>query len=142
MALGAAVESIAGDLARRTATLFPDASDVARGIAGLGTEAQFGRIVRQFFARFTERCLSYYVDRELPRHVGEGRRFSTLAEQKAFSRALDLHCQQASKIVESFAGGWWSKARFEGDLSEARTARFVGYALKKVRDELRRGAAE
>lgn len=142
MALGAAVESIAGDLTRRTATLFPAAGDAERGIAELGTEVQFGRLIRRFFARFTERCLNYYVDRELPRHVGEGKRFRTLADQQEFSRALDLHCQQASKIVESFAGGWWSKARFENDLSEARTARFVGYALKKVRDELRRGATE
>ncbi len=141
MALGAAVESVTRDLSQRTATLFPERSDVARGVAGLGTEAQFGRLARAFFARFTERCLRYYVDRELPRHVGKNRRFKTLADQQQFSRALELHCQQASKIVETFAGGWWSKARFERDLSEARTARFVSYALKKLRDELRRGAA-
>lgn len=139
MAVGAAVESVTRDLSQRTASLFPQATDVSRALAELGTEVQFGRLARAFFARFTERCLRYYVDRELPRHVGKGRRFKTLAEQKEFSRALELHCQQASKIVEAFAGGWWSKARFERDLSEARTARFVSYALTKLRDELRRG---
>ncbi|HEX5050425.1 MAG TPA: hypothetical protein VFZ65_01505 [Planctomycetota bacterium] len=142
MALAATVESIARDLTQRTTTLFPDAADVPREIAKLGTEVQFGRLAQSFFARFTERCLRYYVDRELPRHVGKGRRFKTLADQKEFSRALELHCQQASEIVEAFAGGWWSKARHERDLSETRTARFVSYALRKVRDELRRGSVE
>jgi hypothetical protein len=120
--------------------VFPQANDVRRAIDKLGTEVQFGRLARDFFARFTERSLKYYVDRELPRHVGADRRFQTLADQKEFSRALELHCQQAAKIVEAFAGGLWSKARLEKDLSEERTARFVSYALKRMRDELRKGA--
>ena len=127
---------------QRTTSLFPEPDDVRREVAKLGTEVQFGKLARDFFARFTERSLKYYVDRELPRQVGGDGRFQTLAEQRDFSRALELHCQQAAKIVEAFAGGWWSKARFEKDLSEERTARFVGYALKKMRDELRKGAAE
>jgi hypothetical protein len=140
MALGAAVEALSKNLEQRTTSLFPETDDVRRAIDKLGTEVQFGRLARDFFARFTERSLKYYVDRELPRHVGADRRFQTLADQKEFSRALELHCQQAAKIVEAFAGGWWSKARFEKDLSEERTARFVSYALKKMRDELRKGA--
>jgi hypothetical protein len=103
---------------------------------------QFGHLARDFFARFTERYLTYYVSKELPQHVGEGRRFEGLEEKQAFSSALELHCRQASKIVESFAGGWYSKARFEKDLTEERTTKFLGYALKKIRSELRRGAAE
>lgn len=142
MALGAAVEALSKNLAQRTASLFPEADDVRREAAKLGTEVQFGKLARDFFARFTERSLKYYVDRELPRQVGGDGRFQNLAEQREFSRALELHCQQAAKIVEAFAGGWWSKARFEKDLTEERTARFVGYALKKMRDELRKGAAE
>jgi hypothetical protein len=142
MALGAAVEALSKNLVQRTATLFPEPDDVRREVAKLGTEVQFGKLARDFFARFTERSLTYYVDRELPKQVGSDRRFQTLADQKEFSRALELHCQQAAKIVEAFAGGWWSKARFEKDLTPERTARFVGYALKKMRDELRRGSAE
>lgn len=142
MALGAAVEALSRNLEQRTATLFPEADDLRREVSKLGTEVQFGRLVRDFFARFSERCLTYYVDRELPRQVGADRRFQTLSDQKEFSQALELHCKQAAKIVEAFAGGWWSKARFEKDLSEERTGRFVSYALKKMRDELRRGAAK
>lgn len=140
MALGAAIESLTRDLVGRTTSLFPDASDVPRALAAVGTEAQFGKLVSGFFARFTGHCLRSFVDRELPRHVGDGQRFRTVAEQAEFARALELHCQQASKIVETFAGKWWAKARHEQDLTEARTGRFVGYALQKMRDELRRGA--
>jgi hypothetical protein len=142
MALGAAVEALSKNLAQRTSSLFPEVDDVRTQVAKLGTEVQFGQLARDFFARFTERSLKYYVDRELPRQVGGDGRFQTLAEQREFSRALELHCQQAARIVEAFAGGWWSKARFEKDLTEERTARFVAYALKKLRDELRKGATE
>lgn len=143
MAEMAAVETLAGTLRDRTVSLFgttPD--DVQREVGKLATEVQFGRFARDFFARFAERFLSYYVSRELPRNVGGDGRFSNADEQRQFREALELHCQQASKIVETFAGGWYSKARFEKDLTEDRTARFVAYALKKVRRELRRGASE
>lgn len=142
MAQLAAVESLSGLLLERSPTLFgADAADVQRELGRLATEKQFGGLARDFFARFTERVLGCFVSRELPVHVGPDRRFANLAEQRNFAEALRLHCQQASKIVETFAGGWYSKARFERDLSEERTARFVGYALTKVKRELRAGAA-
>lgn len=143
MAQMAAVETIAKTLQQRTVDLFgatPD--DVKRELGKLATERQFGGLAREFFRRFSERFLTYYVDRELPRQVGADRRFPTAHERQQFGAALELHCQQASRIVESFAGGWYSKARFEQDLSEPRAARFVAYALKKIRLELRRGGGE
>lgn len=141
MAQHAAVETLSSFLAQRASSLFGSTpKDVQREIGKLATESRFGELARDFFARFTERCLTYAVSRELPIHVGPNQRFGNLAEQREFATALELHCQQASKIVESFAGGWYSKARFEKDLSESRTSRFIGYALKKIKDELRRGA--
>ena len=143
MAQMAAVETLATTLRDRTTSLFGSTpEDVQRELSKLATEKQFGSVARDFFARFTERFLTYHVDRELPRQVGKDGRFPTSAERENFSRALDLHCQQASRIVEKFAGGWFSKARFEQDLTEPRVAKFVGYALKKMRLELRRGATE
>lgn len=138
----AAAETLSGLLRDRATTLFgstPD--DVRRELGKLATEVQFGHLARDFFSRFTERYLTFYVSKELPQHVGAGQRFETLGDERAFASALELHCQQASKIVESFAGGWYSKARFEKDLTEERTTRFLGYALKKIRSELRRGGA-
>ncbi len=139
----AAAETLSGFLRDRASTLFGSTPDDVRAQLGkLATNVQFGHLARDFFARFTERYLTFYVSKELPQHLGAGKRFGSIEEQKAFSSALELHCQQASKIVESFAGGWYSKARFEKDLTELRTTRFLGYALKKIRLELERGAAE
>ncbi len=139
----AAVETLSGFLRDRASSLWGSTpEDVRRELGKGATEMQFGHLARDFFARFTERFLTYYVSKELPQHVGAGRRFEDLNEKQAFSSALELHCRQASKIVESFAGGWYSKARFEKDLTEERTSKFLGYALKKIRGELRRGAGE
>jgi len=140
MAQSAAVETLASLVGARTGNLFgssPD--DVRQEVSKLATDQQFGTVTRDFFARFSQRFLTYYVSRELPQHVGPGKRFRSTAEQSRFTDALDLHCKQAAKIVEKFGGAWYSKARFEKDLSEERTARFVGYALKKMRLELRQG---
>jgi hypothetical protein len=136
----AAAETLSGFLRDRASTLFGSTPDDVRSELGkLATEVQFGRIARDFFARFTERYLTYFVSKELPQHVGAGRRFETVADQRDFAAALERHCREASKIVESFAGGWYSKYRFQKDLTEERTAKFLGYALKKIRSELRRG---
>jgi hypothetical protein len=138
----AAIETLAGLLHDRTASLLGTTpADVKREVGRIATEHQFGELARTFFARFIERFLTYYVSRELPRHVGEGRRFTNLESEKKFAAALKVHCRQAAKIIESFAGSWYSKARFEQDLSEERAGRFLGYALKKIRGELQRGAA-
>lgn len=141
MARLAAVETLAGALRDPSPGLFgPDPDSAQKALARLGTEKQFGGLTRDFFARLTERLLTFYVSKELPQHVGPGRRFETLDEQRAFQEAVGLHARQAARIVETYAGAWWSKARFQRDLTPERTERFVAYAMKKMRDELRRGA--
>ena len=136
----AAAETLSMFLRDRASTLFGSTTeDVRFELAKAATEVRFGLLARDFFARFTGRYLAYFVSKELPQNIGPNRRFGNLDEARAFSSALDLHCREASKIVEAFAGGWYSKARFEKDLTEARAGRFVTYALKKVRSELRRG---
>ena len=143
MARVSAVEAITAITGARAPSLFgttPD--DVQRELGRLATKKQFGGLAQEFFARFTERTLTYWVSRELPTHVGEGRRFDSAAEQRAFQDAVGIHARQASRIVETFAGGWFSKARYEGRLDRENTAKFVAYALKKMRTELRQGSED
>jgi hypothetical protein len=59
---------------------------------------------REFFARFTERYLNYYLSRQLSVHVGRNARFETLDDHSAFNSALRVHCHEVAKIVETFAG--------------------------------------
>jgi hypothetical protein len=142
MAQMAASETIARELGTRAQSLFgTQPRDVQKALAGLSTNKQFSTFARQFFARVTNRCLSYFLSRALTYHLGEGRRFSTLAQQSAFSTALEVHCREASKIVEEFSGGWLSKTNFEkGGISRDDACRFAHVAMRKLVDELKAGA--
>lgn len=141
MAQMAAAESLTGILGQRTQSLFgTTAEDVRRELAALATSKQFGHLARDFFARLTRRYLTFYLSRELSNHIGGERRFADIAEHADFNRALDLHCRQASLIVEEFAGGWFSKTNWEKGISPENARGFAGFALKKLRTELRKGA--
>lgn len=107
MAQMAAAETLTEVIGSRTRGLFgttPD--DVQKQFAALGTNKQFSIFAKDFFARFTNKCLDYFVSRAVTQHVGEGKRFTTLAQQSEFSEALRTYCREASKIVEEFSGGW------------------------------------
>ncbi len=62
-------------------------------------------MARDFFARLSYRSLDYYLSRELADHTGTGKRFGDDGDRVAFEIALRQHTFEASKIVESFAGG-------------------------------------
>jgi hypothetical protein len=65
----------------------------------------------------------------------------TAADHSAFNAALELHCREASRIVESFAGGWFSKANYQGEITLAKARDFSFVALGKISAELRRREA-
>jgi hypothetical protein len=143
MAQMAAAETLTEVIGSRTRGLFgttPD--DVQKQFAALGTNKQFSIFAKDFFARFTNKCLDYFVSRAVTQHVGEGKRFTTLAQQSEFSEALRTHCREASKIVEEFSGGWFSKTNWEtrGEISRKDIAAFTSYAMTKLTAELKRGA--
>lgn len=143
MAQMAASETIAKVLGERTpGSLFgTHPEDVQKALAGLGTNKHFGEFSRQFFSRITNRCINYFLSRAVANQVGEGKRFATLAQQGAFSQALEVHCREASKIVEVFSGGWLSKTNFEkGGISREDARGFAHVAMRKLVDELKAGA--
>lgn len=142
MAELAAVETISRAVGERTQSLFgTSVDDVQRELGRLATNRQFSVFTRQFFARLTERYLDYFLSRTAIDHVGEGKRFATLAQQAEFSKALGLHCQEASKIVEVFSGGWFSKTNWEkGGITRKEAAGFTHVAMGKIAAELKVGA--
>lgn len=138
LARQAAVESLSAIINSKTPSLFDtSAEDVRRELGRLATKDRFAGLARDFFARLTQKTLEYYISRELPNHVGPGKALPGLGQQIAFRAALELHCREASEIVEVFAGTWFSKANFRGQLTPAAAQGFADYALKKMRDELR-----
>lgn len=142
MAQVAAAETIIKAVGDRTPALFGVApADVRGALSALATSAQFGALARQFFARLTNRCMDYFLSRAFSYHVGEGRRFATLAQQASFDEALNLHCREASRIVEDFAGGWFSKTNWEKDgISRQDASGFAHVAMQKLASELKAGA--
>lgn len=143
MAQMAASETITRVIGERTNGLFgATPEDVQREFAKLATNKQFSVFAKDFFSRFTNRCLDYFVSRALSHHLGEGQRFTTLAEQSEFSKALRTHCREASKIVEEFSGGWFSKTNWEtrGEISRKEIGAFTSYAMTKLVSELKQGA--
>jgi hypothetical protein len=82
--------------------------------------------------------LAYFLSKELSNHVGASERFLNTRAHTDFNIALRTHCQEASRIVETFAGGWFSKTNFEGGITREKAGRFAHVALKKITAELRR----
>lgn len=142
MAQMAAAETISKEVGGRTQSLFGTTpADVQSAFSQLATNKQFSGFARQFFSRLTNKCLDYFLSRAMAHHVGEGKRFATLAQQSDFSKALETHCQEASKIVEVFSGGWFSKTNWEQKgIPRDNAAGFAHVAMKKIVAELKEGA--
>ena len=86
--------------------------------------------------------LDYYLSRTLSQHVGPGQRLATPAEHSAFQAALDQHCREAARIVEAFAGGWFSKTNYQGGITREKASDFAFVALGKVSAELKKREAD
>ena len=120
MAQTAGVETLNAVVGPRLRQLFGTApEDVKAAFAALATVKHFGTLAAHFFARFVGKCLNYFLSKTLPDHVGDGGRFHTSAEYGRFIVALDTHCREASKIVETYAGEWFSKHNWQaaGDIT-------------------------
>lgn len=141
MAQMAAAETLTKVLGERSRSLFGTSpADIQRELASLGTTKQFGVFARDFFAGLTRRYLTFFLSRELSNHVGGERRFANITDHAAFNAALDLHCHQAARIVEEFAGSWFSKTNWQqGGTTPENVRGFAWVALKKLRAELRKG---
>jgi hypothetical protein len=137
MAQLAATESLTALSSEKTPTLFGvTASAVQKSLGKFSTEQRFGVLARDFFARLTRRYLMYFLSRELPKHVGEKRRFHNIEDHTEFVQALETHCVQTSLIVERFAGEWFSKTEYVSGITEERAKGFVYVAMKKLGAEL------
>jgi hypothetical protein len=139
MARNAAAESLAAIAGAELPTLFETTADEVRQAVGrLAAPDHFARLARDFFARLTQRHLDYYLSRTLPQTVGPSQSLATTADHSAFNAALEQHCREASKIVEAFSGGWFSKTQYQGGITPEKARAFVFVALGKISAELQR----
>jgi hypothetical protein len=144
MAQLAAVEALAALAGPKSENLWEsDAAPVRSAVRTLSTKEGFATLSHEFFSRFMQRYLTYHLSRELSLHVGPNQRFRDPAEHSEFIERLGVHTRQAAIIVRDYAGGWYSKSKYETGISKASARKFAAYSLTKLRDELRvRGARD
>jgi len=144
MAQLAAVESLSSLIGPRSQNLWEsDEAPVQPAVRELSTKTGFATLSHDFFSRFMQRYLTYHLSRELSQHVGPNQRFRDPGEHSEFLERLAVHTRQAAVIVQDYAGGWYSKSKYETGISKASARNFATYSLIKLRDELKiRGARD
>lgn len=117
----------------------PCPAEIRVALGRLASGERFGAFARVFFARVVDQTFQYYLSRELSNHVGPGQRFASDADRQSFDRALTQHSYEAARIEESYAGGWYGKAVWQGEgLTRDSIRRFTAYSMTKLRGELER----
>lgn len=109
--------------------------------ANAGTGAAFCEMARSFFATFTDKQIKYYVEREAASSINDYRQldnFTKVLTEQADSIAD--HAFEISKLMQSFAAGWFNKHAVNSAPSYDETVSFLTLSFTKLREELRREA--
>ena len=103
-----------------------------------GSGREFCELARHFFAALTDRQIRYYIDRTASSIIGDYGKYvqfsDTLTEH---SREITNHAFEISKIMQSFAAGWFNKHALDNAPSDASVTDFLKMSFGKVREELR-----
>lgn len=103
------------------------------------TPERFAVIGQRFFGKFLYRFLDYHLSRELPGHIGVGRRYETIGDCDRFKASLARYAVETSRITREFTGYWPSATEFTEGISPSNVrTKFVPIAFKKILSELQR----
>jgi hypothetical protein len=123
----------------RQAGLFASFDDSYSTWHQTSTGAGFCEMSRLFFANLLRRYLNYFLEREASRVI------PSLAERDRFRDRMGAHVEdvskhafETSKIVQSYAAGWFNSHAKNGVPSEREIDGFLSYGFGKMRDELTR----
>jgi len=128
-------EILAGEFGNAFSNLFgEDPQTVQAALAASATMKRFGRLAVAFFARFVLKILDFFVSRALVEHVGAGRRFRVLREQRAFTTALGRYADEVAAGVDAYAGEWFKKWDYvsEGRIAREQAVKFLSHAAEKL----------
>ena len=103
--------------------------------------AGFCELARLFFAKFTERYLNYFLEREASACLPD------IHKRELFSKNIQEHVDDISKhafetarITQSFAAGWFNNQLGKGVPTDYAIEEFLRLAFGKIREELQREA--
>lgn len=128
-------EILSYHIGEKSRTLFgTDINDIQKACKAISTQAQFGKVAMEFFARFMSHSIRYLTDKELSNFVGPDKALSSPSQALDFHQYLDQYCSESAKIVQEYAAGWFSKQNWESNnnISQADTISFTAYALQKI----------
>ena len=107
----------------------------------VGSGAAFCELARSFFASFTDRQIKYYVERSAASAIND------YAAMQSFTLgithmtdAISHHAFETSKIMQSFAAGWFNKHANTSIPSDKEVTDFLRISFGKMREEFRREA--
>lgn len=104
-----------------------------------GNGAGFCEISRLFFAKFTERYLNFYLEREATAATASiSERESVKQNIRNQVDVISQHAFETSKITQSFAAGWFNKHALDHVPDDQVIAGFLRHAFEKMREELKR----
>ena len=103
-----------------------------------GTGAGFCELARLFFAKFTERYLNYFLEREASAYLWSINEREEFGEQlEEYVDEISQYAFETAKITQSFAAGWFNKHASEGiPPNDEDIESFLWLAFGKIREEL------
>jgi hypothetical protein len=116
----------------------PTSEDTRHVLAVLRSPEACADLIQQFHARFVERILHFYIDRDLHRMVGPERVSKSFNDRRNFDAALRRYCEEASLIMRAFARDWLGKNIYRDGkrLTQRDVERFASFSLQKLKVEL------
>lgn len=141
IAKNAAISALQGLLNDRVPSLWEATREDERTtLATFASTERFGELAQRFFTDLLEGHLQYFLEREIPRHIGPGSFVQSVADTRYFEGTVRRHCKESTLIMRTFARDWLGKNRFhlDKDLSRRDAAGFAAHAFTKIRAELSR----
>jgi hypothetical protein len=112
------------------AEMFDDPEPVLGAWKNASDGSGFCDVAETFFARFTERHLNYFLDREASSAI------SDLSKREQFQADIRQHADEVARITRSFSAGWYNGNVGEEPPSQKEVSGFLAVAFGKLRDDL------
>ena len=139
IAKNAAIAALQSVTANHSPSLWKSTpEDVRTTLAAFAGTERFGELAQRFFTNVLDGHIQYFLDREIPRHVGAGSFVRSVADTGYFDGAVMRHCTETTVIMRAFAKDWLGNNRYhlERDLTREAAAGFAAHAFTKIRTEL------
>lgn len=101
----------------------------------------FCELARSFFAALTDRHLKYYVERAAACEINDLYKLQKFkSDLSNLSETISHHAFETSKIMQSFAAGWFNKNVSDSLPPDSSVEGFLRISFGKMREEFRREA--